>query len=144
MVYSGPCVLVVDELPTRFSGVCQALITYIKNVTKGVSPLSCVVDGKQAILKFEDDQGIDITPLSPFLSLVIIILTLFFLVAKQLVQVPPTTPFLGSALTFTTRPDPHPSSHYHKSSHVLRHQASDPVTYKNMETSLPYQSGKYS
>lgn len=52
----GPCVLVVDGLPTEFSGVNQALKVYIGNVTK-VKPLSCVVDGRQAVVKFEDDHG---------------------------------------------------------------------------------------
>ena len=53
---TGPCVLVVDGLSTNFSGVNQALKVYLRNITE-VKPLSCVVSGRQAIVKFQDDQG---------------------------------------------------------------------------------------
>ena len=52
----GPRLLLVQGLPTGFSSIQQALVMYLANVTK-VKPVSCVVEGEQATVKFEDDQG---------------------------------------------------------------------------------------
>lgn len=52
---TGPCVLVVDGVPS-LPKVDETLKYYLKNVTKTL-PLSCVVSGDQAIVKFSDHNS---------------------------------------------------------------------------------------
>ena len=50
-----PCVLLVKGLPD-FAGIQMAFEHYIKNISE-VSPVYCHVNGQEAVVKFDDDQG---------------------------------------------------------------------------------------